>query len=171
VILVSDELDLEGKREGLEATAARSDTQFFHFRPWIISIEKDIRINLELPFPRTIADQLRRIVTVFVEHISEDLEAAPGTLQRPVTAAPKLKKLQSTGEDILADLGLYAKLADHFFDEKVESARLGRTTDKVSDEVAAIGGQAKDLWKKILEYLNDLKGAITDAYGLNEIPN
>jgi hypothetical protein len=171
VILVPDEPDLEEMREGLETAAAKSGAQFFHFRDFIINIERDVRVNLELPFSRTVVDELRKIITVFVEHISEDLSAAPGTLERPVTAPPKLKKLQETGEDMLSDLSLYAELADHYFDETVHSARLSRTTTEASADITTIGRPAKDLQKRIVKYLNGLNGAITDSYGPGEEPS
>jgi hypothetical protein len=162
---LTEELQLEEGREGLEATAAKSGVQFFEFRDWIIKIENDIRVHLELPFSRSLTDELRKILTVFVEHIAEDLAAAPGTLQRPVTAPNKLKNLQRDGEEILADLGPYAELADHYFDEKVKNERLRRPTNEVAAEIDTITERAKALWRRIVKYLNDLKGAIAESYG------
>lgn len=165
-----DEVQLGDERTSLEARAAESGVQFFHFQPWIIRIEKDVRLNLELPFSREVTSELRKIITVFVEHIAEDLSAAPGTLERPVTAPDKLRKLQAAGEDILADLGPYAELADHYYHEEVERARRTRSTKEVSADIDTIAARAKELWKRIVKYLKDLSAVITDSYGSDEVP-
>jgi len=169
VILVAD-LQLEEQAESLEALAAKSDVQFLHFRPWIARIERDIRVHLELPFSRAVTDELRRIITVFVEFIAEDLAVAPGTGRRPVTAPAKLKQLQKTGEKILADLGPYAQLADHYYDDRVKRERLSRPSNEVSAEIDAITEKAKDLWERIVEYLNDLSQVIKETSAHDEAP-
>lgn len=157
------ELQLEEKAESLEAFAAKSQVEFFGFSKFIVPIEKDIRVHLELPFSRTVTEDLRRIITVFVEFIAEDLAAAPGTVRRPVTAPAKLRQMQETGEYILADLGPYAQLADHFYDERVQRERLSRPSNQVSAEIDAITEKAKDLRKRIVNYLNDLNRVIKEA--------
>lgn len=169
MIVVAD-LQLEEQAESLEALAAKSDAQFLHFRPWIIRIERDIRVHLELPFSRTVTDELRRIITVFVEFIAEDLAVAPGAGRRPVTAPTKLKQLQETGERILADLGPYAQLADHYYDDRVRRERLSRPSSEVSAEIDAIAEKAKDLWERIVKYLNDLSQIIRETSAHDEAP-
>jgi hypothetical protein len=162
VIFVAD-LQLDEKADSLEALAAKSNVQFFHFRPWIILIERDIRVYLELPFSRTVAEELRRIITVLVEFMAEDLAAAPGTARNPVTAPTKLKQMQETGEHILADLGPYAQLADHYYDERVRRERLSRPSNEVSVEIDAITEKAKDLRERVVKYLKELSRVITET--------
>ena len=165
-----EELQLEEKRESLEADVAEGGVQFSYSRKWMVRIEKDIRVHLELPFSREVADELRKIITVLVEHIAEDLAAAPGTLERPVTAPAKINKLQETGEDILVDLGPYAELADHYYNGKVQDERLRRPTSEVAADIDTITARAKDLRKRIVKYLNEVKGIIAETYGPDADP-
>jgi hypothetical protein len=165
------ELQLEEEADNLEALAARSGAQFLHFRPYIIRVEKDIRVHLELPFSRTVTDDLRRIITVFVKFIGEDLAVGPSADQQPVTLPAKLKQLRQTGEYILADLGPYAQLADHFYNDRVTRERLSRPSNEVSAEIDAIAEKAKDLWERIVKYLNDLSRAIKETSAGDEAPS
>jgi hypothetical protein len=167
VIQVTD-LDLGQRAADVEAAAADGPPEFLHFQPLIIDIERDIRVYLELPFPRTVADELRKIITLFVEFSAGDLSREPGAARRPVTVPIKLKQLQKTGEDILVDLGPYARLADHYFDEEVELARKSRGSDSVDKEIDAITVKAKKLRDKILAYLNELSRAIRETSAQNE---
>jgi hypothetical protein len=169
VILVT-ELQLEENREGLETCAARNDVKFFDFQPWITLIERDIRVYLQLPFPRTVVDELRRIITVFVEFIAGDLALAAGAARRPVTVPTKLRQLQETGESILADLGPYTELADHYYNEKVKRERLNRPSNEVSAEIDSITEKAKDLRTRIVQYLKDLSRAIRETSAHDEAP-
>jgi uncharacterized coiled-coil DUF342 family protein len=87
-----------------------------------------------------------------------------------VTTPTKLKQLQQTGESILADLGPYAELADHYYDDRVKRARLNRPSNEVSAEIDAIAGKAKDLRERIMKYLNDLARLITETSPREEDP-
>lgn len=164
------ELQLEEHAEALGTIAATSDVQFLNFRPWIALIEKDVRVHLELPFHRTVVDELRKIVIVFVEFMAEDLTTAPGAARRPVTTPTKLKRLQQTGESILVDLGPYAELADHYYDDTVKRARLSRPSNEVSAEIDAITEKARDLRERFLKYLNDLNLLIAETSDREESP-
>jgi hypothetical protein len=162
VISVPD-IDLERRAAKLESLVAKDETEFLHFRPLIETIERDVRLYLEVPFPRTVTDELRKIITLFVEFIAGDLAEGPGAVRRPLTVPTKLKELQRTGESILVDLGPYAELADHYFNEQVKRARLGRGSDSVSKEIDAISEKAILLRERIVDYLNKLDRAIRET--------
>lgn len=165
------ELQLEQQAAELTALATGDDVQLDQFRPWIISIERDIRIYLHPPFPRAVTDELQKIITVFVEHIADDLAFGPGAIRRPVSVPTKLKRLQGDGEDILDDIESYAQLADHYYDDDVKQRRKSRPSYEVSDEVDAISNKAKKLKKSILKYLQELERSITEASAPGETEN
>jgi hypothetical protein len=145
----------------IEGISEQGRGQPMRFRPLIDIAEKDIRLNLRAPFPREVADNLSVLIRVALDHVVEDLAAAPATVSRPVTAPAKLTKLQNDATEILDDIEEYALLADHHYNAEVRRLRTGRTTDEVSKEIGSIATQGRNLKTKIVDYLQDLQKCLS----------
>jgi hypothetical protein len=163
--------DLGDKAKALGDLAAKSGAQFWYQRPLIIAIQKDVRLYVRLPYTLTVTEELRRIITMLLEHIPEDLEGAAAGLQRFVSTPDGLQKLQLKGEKILTDLGPYAEIAEHYFNEKVRDRRFKRPTDEATREVDAITAKAKDIRKQVVDYLGELSRAIKETPGGDGTPD
>lgn len=154
--------ELGGRADSLAARAAEGGAQFFFHRPLIIDIQKDVGLYVRLPFTQAVTEDLRRILTMLVEHITEDLASASGGVRRIVSTPDELRKLQKRGEDILADLDIYAEYADHYHTDKAREQRINRPFYETSREIDAISDKAKELRKKIVDYLGDLARVIKE---------
>jgi cation transport regulator ChaC len=68
--------------------------------------------------------------------------------------------LADDGSAILDKANEYLTLARHFFDRRVEEARIGRQSDTAKVEVAAVAGEAASLKGSIIEYLQSVENAL-----------
>ena len=129
----------------------------------LIAVEKNIRLNLRIPFSREVADDLRSLIRVVVDHIVEDLAEASVNLERPVTGPALLRRLKEDGENILDDIEPYAMLADHYYSPEVVRSRLARPTNEVSRELDEISKQSRSLKRKIVNYLQALNEFLAES--------
>jgi hypothetical protein len=117
------------------------------------AVKRDISLNLRPPFTKSVADHLSSFLYALLDHLIVDLDEAPNSVKRPITAPDELERLKQEGVDILDEIEPYAMLAQHHFSQKMD--RRERPTDEASKEIYELAARAKILKDRIVKYLED----------------
>jgi hypothetical protein len=135
----------------IEARAALAQATAEYLGQNLSVIRREIRLNVQQPMSPKEVSAIR-------DYLEQVIDILPRAIASP---APKSQALVSSltdaGYDLLDDLGPYAMLANHFFDDIVQEARGKRTPNEVRLEVEAISGRSKVVTKKILEYIEKVQ--------------
>jgi hypothetical protein len=159
VIVVAASL-LEQAPQDIE-TIAGGEAPYPRILSLLKDVKRDIFLNLRTPFTKSVADHLSSFLYALLDHIIVDLEEAPNSMKRPITAPDELERLKQEGVDILDEIEPYAMLAQHHF--SVEIDRHERPTEEVSKEIYELKGKAKILKNRIVKYLEDFYNFLAAA--------
>ena len=135
-------------------TIAGAEAPYPRILPLLKNVQRDIFLNLRPPFPASVANHLSSFLHALLNHVIVDLEEAPSSVKRPITAPDALERLKQEGVEILDEIEPYTMLAQYYFSQPID--RRERPADEVSKEIYELAEKAKALKRRIVKYLEDL---------------
>lgn len=151
-------VEQRGQQEG-SAPPAGSDVLRLAAAPdYLSDARRDIQRNVRAPISIDDASELIGLLEsiydlLTVKKISDKLQQQ----QQRIVSQSTLAESACT---LLDKVNGYFILAQHFFNPKVMEARVGRTSDAVKAEVAAVSGEASSLKEEIRTYLLSVEDAL-----------
>jgi energy-coupling factor transporter ATP-binding protein EcfA2 len=146
--------------EARAALAQAGDENFGeNFGQLLSNMRRDIQLNLRVPILPTDLSATRNILQEVIEMLPQ--MARRSGYRMPLTAPSMVSRLKDEGYRLLEDIESYKMLADHFYSDSAQEARLRRRTDEVSVEIDIIAERSRYIRKRILKYLRDAQLVIT----------
>lgn len=125
---------------------------------YLSNARRDIQRNVRTPISTDDTVELMILLTSIYDLLT--LEIINVRLQQQQHRSVTQLGLADDGSAILDKANEYLTLARHFFDRRVEEARIGRQSDTAKVEVAAVAGEAASLKGSIIEYLQSVENAL-----------
>lgn len=125
---------------------------------YLSNARRDIQRNVRTPISTDDTLELMTLLTSIYDLLT--LEIINVRLQQQQHRSVTQPGLADDGSAILDKANEYLTLARHFFDRRVEEARIGRQSDTAKVEVAAVAGEAASLKGSIIEYLQSVENAL-----------
>ena len=125
---------------------------------YLSNARRDIQRNVRTPISTDDTLELMTLLTSIYDLLT--LEIINVRLQQQQHRSVTQPGLADDGSAILDKANEYLTLARHFFDRRVEEARIGRQSDSAKVEVAAVAGEAASLKGSIIEYLQSVENAL-----------
>lgn len=146
----------------LETSAPTADESVLHdliaASDYLCDARRDIQRNIRTPISPDDTSELTTLLTSIYDLLT--LKEISDKLQQQQQRTVSKSALADIGCTILDKANDYSLLANHFFDPRVETARIERPSDAVKAEVAAVSGEAASLKASVITYLQNVENAL-----------